>query len=216
MLTSLPPSPTASVKGLPLQDAPQDVVIVVKHGHGQTIHLVITFALLIWHNLTFQLITTHQNFSQLPVILIFRLVSMHQQTALRHLDGSSRSQFLPGTSFRMSSTIPAFCAGDKRQAITSQSHDNQTSDTYRSYRTMMREVCKSTQDMTCKHTHTNQTHPWWTAVGFASTNYCGHWGVGWILGSSARKRMQTTIHHYICLGPDQYPITMLNLGDEHL
>ena len=158
MLTSLPPSPTASVKGLPLQDAPQDVVIVVKHGHGQTIHLVITFALLIWHNLTFQLITTHQNFSQLPVILIFRLVSMHQQTALRHLDGNSRSQFLPGTSFRMSSTIPAFCAGDKRQAITSQSHDNQTSDTYRSYRTMMREVCKSTQDMTCKHTHT-QTRP---------------------------------------------------------
>lgn len=74
---------------------------------------------------------------------------MHQQTALRHLDGSSRSQFLPGTSFRMSSTIPAFCAGDKRQAITSQSHDS---------RTMMREVVKAPKTWRA-NTHTHKPDP---------------------------------------------------------
>ena len=78
----------------------------------------------------------------------------------------------------------------------------------------MREVCESTQDMTCTHTQTRPIHDE-LQLDLRRRTIAVIGGLDGFWGQVPERECKPQFI-ITCPGQDQYPITMLNLGDEHL
>ena len=185
MLTSLPPSPTASVKGLPLQDAPQrrSCQTWSWSNYSSGLHGC-CYSGIIWHS------KSSHDFAQLPAILIFWLVLMYQQTALRFLDGIGPIRPIPAWNlFPDKLHNPGFlCRGQTTSynlTITQQSHNGIS---VASIGQWCGKLWKD-QNMTCKHTHTHKldTSRMKCSLICVAGLLRSLGGGGWILGSKCKR-----------------------------